>query len=363
MSGRPETVLIAGALGLVGRAALELFEARGDVEVIGLARRTPDFATRARFLAVDLTDRAATIAALAPLRGVTRVVYAALYEKPDLGRGWLEADQIATNEAMLRNLLDALEPGNPGLRRIAVLQGTKAYGVHLGQMPIPGRESAPRHIHPNFYWAQEDLLRARRDAGASWRFTILRPQAVIGFALGSAMNLLSAIGCYAAISRELGFPLAWPGSGQRVTEATDARLLARAIAWAGDNADGAVADETFNVTNGDVLLWQDLFPPVAERFGMRMGAPHPMSLAVLMADKGAVWQRIVQRHQLRPYTLDALIGSSWQFADFAFSRPGQTASLLSTLKIRQAGFADCIDSAVMLEEWLERLQRDRVLPR
>jgi nucleoside-diphosphate-sugar epimerase len=360
MSG---TVLIAGALGLVGRAALEEFDTRGELEMVALARRAPDFPTRARFLSLDLTNREATVAALGSLRGITRVVYAALFEKPELGAGWLEQDQIATNEAMLRNLLEAVEPGNPGLRHIAVLQGTKAYGVHLGQMPIPGKERASRHIHPNFYWAQEDLLRARRAAGASWRFTILRPQAVIGFALGSAMNFLSAIGCYAAICRELGFPLTYPGSGQRITEATDARLLAHAIAWAGDNADGAAADETFNVTNGDVLLWQDLFPLVAERFGMRMGSPHSMSLQVLMSDKAPVWQRIVERHQLRPYALETLIGSSWQFADFAFSRPGQTSSLLSTVKIRQAGFHDCIDSADMLDQWLERLQRESVLPR
>jgi nucleoside-diphosphate-sugar epimerase len=355
------TVLIAGALGLVGRAALEQFEAEGGWDIVGLARRSPEFDSAARFLSVDLTDRAATLAQLGPLRGVSRILYAALHEKPDLGRGWLEQDQIATNRAMLENLLDAVEPGNPGLAHLTVLQGTKAYGVHLGQMPIPGKESAPRHIHPNFYWAQEDLLRTRRAAGASWRFTILRPQAVIGWALGSAMNMLSALGCYAAISRELGFPLTWPGTGARITEVTDARLLARAIAWAGGAA--AAADETFNVTNGDVMLWQDLFPQVAERFGMRMGPAHPMSVQVLMSDKAPVWERIVRRHQLKPHALETLIGSSWQFADFAFSRPAQTASLLSTVKIRQAGFHDCIDTGVMLDEWLERLQRERVLPR
>jgi nucleoside-diphosphate-sugar epimerase len=232
--GAEGTVLIAGGLGLVGRAALEHFEFQEGWDVVALARRAPDFPTRARFLPVDLTDPADCRERLTPLRGVTRVVYAALFEKPELGKGWLEADQIATNLAMLTNLMDAVEPGNPGLRHVALLQGTKAYGVHLGQMPIPGKESAPRHIHPNFYWAQEDFIRARQ-AAAGWSFTIFRPQAIVGFALGSAMNLLSAIGAYAAISRELGLPLVYPGSGQRYTEATDARLLARAIAWAGED--------------------------------------------------------------------------------------------------------------------------------
>lgn len=354
------TVLIAGALGLVGRAALEHFEAQEGWEIHALARRTPDFPTRARFIPVDLTDAADCRARLGPLRGVTHIVYAALFEKPALTAGWLETDQIAVNLAMLTNLMDAVEPGNPGLRHVAMLQGTKAYGVHLGQMPIPGKESAPRHIHPNFYWAQEDFIRARQAAGAGWSFTIFRPQAVIGFALGSAMNLLSAIGAYAAISRELGLPLVWPGSGRRVTEATDARLLARAIAWAGGSP--AAANQTFNVTNGDVFLWQDLFPVVARVFGMEQGPPHPMPLPAIMADKGAVWDRIVERHGLLPYRLDGLIGSSWQFADFAFSRTGHTASLLSTIKIRQAGFHDCVDSAEMLEWWLRELQRRRVLP-
>jgi len=357
-SGTEGAVLVAGALGLVGRAALEHFEAQGR-DVVALARRAPDFPTRARFLSVDLTDGADCREKLSPLRGVSRIVYAALFEKPDLGKGWLEADQIATNLAMLTNLIDAVEPGNPELQHVALLQGTKAYGVHLGQMPIPGKESAPRHIHPNFYWAQEDFLRARQ-ASAAWSFTIFRPQAIVGFALGSAMNMLSAIGAYAAISRELGLPLIYPGSGQRYTEATDARLLARAIAWAGGTA--AAANETFNVTNGDVFLWQDLFPEVARRFGMETGPAHPMPLAVVMADKEPAWRRLVERHALRPYTLHQLIGSSWQFADFAFSRSGHNASLLSTIKIRQAGFHDCIDTAEMLDWWLGELQRRHVLP-
>lgn len=353
-------VLIAGALGIVGRAVLEHYEALPGWEIVALSRRAPDFPTRARFVSADLRDAADCRARLGGLRDVTHIVYCALHEKPELGKGWLESDQIATNAAMLAHLMDAVEPGNPGLRHVALLQGTKAYGVHLGQMPIPGKESAPRHIHPNFYWAQEDLIRARQAAGAGWSWTVLRPQAVIGYAAGSAMNLLAAMGAYAAISRELGLPLVWPGSGTRLTEATDARLLARAIAWAG--ASPAAANGTFNVTNGDVFDWQSLFPVLARVFGMEIGAPHPMSLVAVMADKAPVWRRIVERYGLAAPELDAMIGTSWQFADFAFSRPGQTASILSTIKIRQAGFGDCVDSAEMLEWWLRALQRRRILP-
>ncbi|GAC1339120.1 MAG: NAD-dependent epimerase/dehydratase family protein [Acetobacteraceae bacterium] len=352
MSG---TLLVAGASGIVGGAVLAHEAGRGR-DVIGLSRRTPTGAP-GRHIAVDLADPHDCAAKLSPLRGVTHLVYAALFEKPDLGAGWLDADQIATNLAMLRNLLDALDTA--GLQHVTLLQGAKAYGVHLGQIPIPARESAPRHLHPNFYWDQEDLLRAYQ-ADGGWRWTILRPQVVLGFAAGSAMNMVAAIGAYAAISRARGLPLVYPGQGHRVTEATDVRLLARAIAWAGETE--AAADQTFNVTNGDVLVWQNLWPVIARQFGMPVGLPHPMPLATIMPGHEPTWAEIVRRHGLAPTTLNGLVGSSWQFADFAFSRTHSAASLLSTIKIRQAGFADCIDTEDSLAFELQDLQRRRILP-
>ncbi|TGE01653.1 SDR family oxidoreductase [Methylobacterium nonmethylotrophicum] len=352
------TVLVAGAGGLVGRAVIEHDLGLGW-HVIALSRRPPEPATGAAHLSVDLTDAAQCRARLAEIRNLTHLVYAALYEKPDLTGGWLDDDQIAVNRAMLANLLDAVEPQNPGLRHLTLLQGAKAYGVHLGQIPVPARERAPRHIHPNFYWAQEDFLRARQ-AGKDWRFTILRPQVVLGFAHGSAMNMVAALGAYAAISRELGLPLAYPGTGTRVTEATDARLLARAVAWAGQSE--AAANQTYNVTNGDVLTWENLWPVVARAFRMEVGLPHPMPLSRIMPGRAATWQAIVARHNLTPLTLDRLVGASWQFADFAVSRTHSTASLLSTIKIRQAGFHDCIDTEDSLAWWLAHLQERRLLP-
>jgi nucleoside-diphosphate-sugar epimerase len=352
MSG---TVVIAGALGLVGGAALRRYVAEGW-KVIGLSRRTPGGNTGARFLALDLTDADACRAALSGL-GATHLVYSALYEKPELRAGWLDEEQMRINHAMLANCVAALE-GGP-LRHVTLLQGTKAYGVHLGQMPIPGKEDAPRHIHPNFYWRQEDELRERQ-RGRDWHWTVLRPQAVIGFALGSAMNLLSAIGTYAAVSRHLGLPLVFPGRGDRITEVTDARLLAEAILWAGHSE--AAGNRIFNVANGDVLTWRGLFPTVARVFGMQQGAPHPMPMPAVMADKEPVWREVVRQHGLQEHTLRELVGDSWQFADFAFSRDDQVASLVSSVKIRQAGFGDCIDTEAMLEWWLRDLQRQRILP-
>ena len=61
-------------------------------------------------------------------------------------------------------------------------------------------------------------------------------------------------------------------------------------------------------------------------------------------------------------TLDALVSGSWQFADFALSRTHSTSSLLSTIKIRQAGFNDCLDTEDSLSWWLAHMQKRRILP-
>jgi hypothetical protein len=58
-------------------------------------------------------------------------------------------------------------------------------------------------MSPNFYYDQEDFLRERQ-AGKDWSFTILRPEAVSGYAIGNPMNLIMAIGVYAAISKRVG---------------------------------------------------------------------------------------------------------------------------------------------------------------
>ena len=81
-----------------------------------------------------------------------------------------------------------------------------------------------------------------------------------------------------------------------------------------------------------------------------------------MPGREATWAQIVGRYRLEPLTLDALVGGSWQFADFAFSRTHSTSSLLSTIKIRQAGFNDCIDTEDSLAWWLAHWQARKLLP-
>jgi len=356
----PRRILVAGALGVVGRAVVAHFDGRPGWQVIGLSRRTPDFETGARFLSVDLRDAAACRALRSELRGVTHLAYAALHEKPELVRGWLEEDHAETNTAMLRHLLDALDPD--GLEHVALLQGTKAYGFHAGRpLRTPYKEDAPRADHTNFYFRQEDLLRARAER-AGFATTVLRPQVVCGVAVGSAMNLVATLGVYASVLRALGQPLHYPGHPDAVLELTDARILAEAVEWAA--ATPAAHGEVFNVVNGDVVAWRDFWPRLAAFFGMPLGEAMPLELEATMRAEASTWDRIVAEHDLRPHRMDELIGLSWQYAAFLWANPRLPPRpiLSSGIKIRRAGFTPCIDSEEMLLEHLRAMQDARLIP-
>ena len=357
-------VLIAGASGVIGSAAVEHFARQPGWSVIGVSRRRPDVAPGLSFehAPIDLTDAAACRAAVAAFEDVTHVVFAALFEKPGLVQGWFEADQMATNLAMMRNLMDPLLAAATQLRHVSVLQGTKAYGAHVHRMAIPARENTPRDPHDNFYWLQEDYIRAAQK-GADWSFTIWRPQVVFGAAHGVAMNLIPVLGAYAAICRELALPFYCPGEAGNIIEAVDTDLIARALHWAAEAP--AARGETFNITNGDVMVWENVWPAIARAVGLDPAFGHPLSLAQFLPAHADVWDRIVARHALRPIPMAALVGESHHYADLLFSwgaRQTPASTLVSTIKLRQSGFGDCVDTEVMFAHWLGVLADRRIIP-
>ena len=358
-----EHVLIAGATGVVGYAALKHFAQRGDCTVTAVSRRRPLESFGARFRSVDLTDAHACRALVEELGGVTRLVYAALYEKPGLYAGWLEADQIETNQRMLENLFEPLEGAAAGLRHVTLLQGTKAYGAHVRPIAVPAREDRDevRDV-ANFYWGQEAYLRARQ-ADRPWHFTILRPQIVFGLSIGAAMNLIPAIGVYAALRKQRGESLAYPGGVGPVLEAVDADLLARVIDWAGQTPEAR--DQIFNVANGDVFSWQHVWPAIADALGMQPGGPVPERLGDTMPARAAQWDVVRKEYDLTSPGLRDFVGESFHYADFVMahgSEGGLPPALVSTVKLRQAGFHEVMDTEAMFRKWFALLQEKRMLP-
>jgi nucleoside-diphosphate-sugar epimerase len=359
-----KVVLVVGASGLVGYAAMKHFSGEPDCEVIAVSRRRPDETFGARFIPADLMDTHSCAEVFVTLERVTHVVYAALYERPGLIAGWSDAEQIAVNDRMLRNLMEPLVKGARRLSHVSLLQGTKAYGSHVRPMKVPAREGrSEMREQPNFYWNQEDYLR-QKQRGQDWHFSIFRPVLIVGYSQGSAMNVIPAIGAYAAMLKEAGKPLHYPGGPPRVGQAVDADLLARCMAWAGESA--VAHNETFNVANGDVYCWQNIWPAIAGALGMEPGEAVPCSLATEILPREAEWTRIRSKHKLVSPDLQSFVGLSFQYADYqmGFGRTEPPPpSFSSTIKLMQAGFHEVMDTEVMFVKWLRAFQDARLLPR
>jgi nucleoside-diphosphate-sugar epimerase len=350
-AGAPQ-VLVVGPHGVTGSAITARLGTDAGWDLLTASRRKTSPGYEARHVSVDLLDPGAARAALADLGEVTHLVYAGYLERPTMG------ETTAPNVAMLMNALDALQAAGAPLQRVVLIGGGKSYGEHLGPYKTPAKETDARVLGPIFYNEQEDLLAERaRSAGFTW--TVLRPDVVIGFSTGSAMNLLTAIAVFAALSKEAGVPLRFPGSAAAWTalhQFTDADLLASATEWALSSE--RAADEIFNVLNGDLFRWEHLWADIARAFDMAVSAPQPMSLQEQMADKRPAWDALVRRHQLQPVAYDEI--AAWAFADGVWNAGFDMVQ--STIKIRQAGFADCVDSHESLIGHLIRLRERRYVP-
>jgi nucleoside-diphosphate-sugar epimerase len=357
-------VVIAGASGFVGSAAAREFAAAGW-RVIGLSRRPPAQAFNGvEHTSVDLRDPAACQRVTATLAETTHLIYAAVNETPgDLVSSWLDPTHAARNGLMFENLFTALLESARHLQHVTLVHGTKAYAVHRADRPapVPLRETLPRPDHDDFYFRQEDCVWSRARS-ASWHWTVFRAPMIAGGGRGSNLNALLAIAVFAVLRKEAGLRLPFPGAGANlgVMEMVDVDLLARAVAWSAQAP--TARDQIFNIANGDAYVWPDLWPVIAGEIGLPVGEPQPMSVRSYIDERAGAWSRIVGRHGLRvPEDPAAFLGESASLADFALGNCARTV-LTSTIKIRQAGFHDCIDTAHSVVKWIRRWREAGMLP-
>lgn len=356
MTAAAGTALVLGAGGVVGGAVLDHFAAQEDWITIAASRQPPEAGgrsgVRVRRMPVDLLDAADCRAKLAENPEVTHIYFAA-YKKAAT-----PAEEAETNLAMLTNLIDAAEREAPGLHHVNLVHGQKWYGNHLGPYRTPAKEDDPRHMPPNFYYDQQDFIDARQ-RGKDWTWSAVRVQAPLAFSLGSPMNQVLIVGLYGSICRALGQPLNFPGPQgcfDALYQVTDPGLLGRAMQWM--STQPQCANRAFNVTNGDFFRWRNFWPRLADFFGVPLGEVRPRSLAEMMADKGPIWNRIVAEHGLQQYRMEQLV--DWRWGDFVFGSAFDNVS--STIRIRQSGFHDCMDSEDCYLRALTKLRDLRVIP-
>ncbi|MBT9384401.1 SDR family oxidoreductase [Pseudooceanicola sp. CBS1P-1] len=352
MARTNKVALVIGANGVIGGNLIRHLQTLEDWEVIGVSRRGGVPGARLRYIRADLLDAEDTRRKLSGLHGVTHVFYAAYQDRP----GW--ADLVPPNLAMLTHVIDAIEPVAPALEHVSLMQGYKVYGAHLGPFKTPARESDAHHMPPEFNIDQQQFLE-RRQQGKRWSWSALRPSVVVGFGLGNPMNLTMAIAVYATMSKALGLPLRFPGrpgAYHSLLEMTDADLLARATVWAA--TEPACANQAFNITNGDLFRWSEMWPKIARAFDLEVAPPLPMTLATIMADKAPLWADLVARHGLAEP--DYARVSSWGFADAVFG--WDYDFFADGSKARRLGFHDFIDTEAMFLGAFDELRARRIIP-
>lgn len=358
-------LLVVGASGVIGSALVEHVARLQDWRVYALSRRAPQTDSSARFerLPVDLNLKLDCEEALSPLRStITHVVYAAVHERPGLVSGWLDPAVMQLNLEMLKNVLESLR-GSDSLRSVIIMQGTKAYGAHVHPILLPAIEDGPRDPHANFYWLQEDYLR-EVSAREGWTWTIFRPQIVLGGACGVSMNPIPMIAAYAAICREEGIPCGFPGAHMGIWEAADARLVARACIWAFESA--AARNQIFNITNGDVWVPGHRWPEICAMLNVEPGPQRPVDFVQFVIEKVGVWKQVVRKEKLQTIELSALAGESHHYLNMILCNGQPSApwppALVSTIKLRQAGFHDCISSLESMRHWFGWLAQRKLMP-
>lgn len=347
-----KVALVVGANGVIGGNLINHLVTLDDWQIIGLSRRGGISTDRVSYVAVDLLDAADTQSKLTPLTEVTHIFYAAYQDRPS----WSEL--VAPNLAMLTNVVDAIVPVASALAHINLMQGYKVYGAHLGPFKTPARETDANHMPPEFNIDQQDFLE-RRQVGQRWSWSALRPSVVIGVGLGNPMNLAIAIAVYASMSKALGLPLRFPGKPgayDSLIEMTDAGLLARAMVWAATTP--ACANQAFNITNGDLFRWSEMWPKIAAFFNLEVAPTLPMSLSTIMADKGGLWADLVTTHGLDDNTYQSV--SSWPFADAVFS--WNYDFFADGSKARRYGFHEHVNTEEMFMAVFEELRARKIIP-
>jgi nucleoside-diphosphate-sugar epimerase len=250
----------------------------------------------------DLTKAEDVQSNLGKLKGITHIFYVTWVSKES------EEENCKVNREMFQNVLTAVQKGQNDLKYVYLQTGTKHYGNWLGPsagQKTPAREEDPRLKAPIFYYHQEDVL-FKENEGKSWTWNVARPSTIIGFTTKTAMNLGMTIAVYAHVLKELKQPLIFPYSERAyraLREFTDSRLLVKFIEWMapddirkGTYQKKLVPNEPFNLNNGDYYRMEDLWPKIANYFGMEAKlADKPTTVYDLMKGKEEVWDRVVQK--------------------------------------------------------------------
>ena len=347
--------LIGGITGAVGSALARELCSRENWEVNGISRNASGWPIEGvNYVQMDLNDQNSLKKGMSVFKKVTHLFYC--------GRA-THAEQVLENAEdnlrLLDHLVRSVEEVAENLEHVHLVQGGKYYGVHVGPFPTPASEDDTRAPIPNFNYDQQDYL-VQRSQDSNWSWSSSRPNTLLHYSPHISRNIVSTLGSYAAICRELGASLDFPGNPgafESITQMTTIELLAKGIAWM--VTEEQCRNEAFNLTNTDVFRWNHLWPKIAKCFDMPYGSVRPLKLEEVMSERDDVWKVICNKNDLKTSRLDQV--ANWGFADATLERYWD--EILSHNKCRSMGFDEWDETENRFIQLLKHYQESKILPK
>ncbi|KAF2008563.1 hypothetical protein BU24DRAFT_474988, partial [Aaosphaeria arxii CBS 175.79] len=321
---------------------------------------------------IDLTKPVQEVARLLKEKiedaeGITHVFYAAYIQTGDF------ESLKKINCDLLKVAVEAVEQVSSKLKTIILQTGGKGYGLEfpkeVGIHP-PLREDMPRIPEPYaskiFYYTQYDLL-AKLSEGKAWTFSEVRPDGIVGFTpTSNAMNMAQGIALYLSIYREVhgkDAVVPFPGEehGYHSTHTdTFQDILAKMEIYAAANIDKCGNGGVFNVADGKTVTWAQVWPKLAEHFGLKGQGPIentvPMETFVKSNDKA--WKVLVDKYGLKEKVVEEQNWGHVHFmlVQFDFNREYDLS------RSRAVGFAEEIDTVKGYIITWDRMRTAKMLP-
>ena len=403
MSQKPHDPLaiVAGATGVAGRSMVDHLVHQGW-KVLAISRRIEaDPRPNVEAIAVDIGDSDALAQALSGHR-VTHLFYCvqyrdqlarssqvtqikkmrsqlelvskllpvmrfipgathALYRKVAKEAG--SADPNRRNLHFFRTLTSVLEHDPHALMHVSLLTGGKHYGMHLGPALYPQYSShfvedeTPRAPGPNWYYDVEDYIESHQP---TWTWTTFRPSFIIGYARNAPYNFGTTVAVYASLRKARGEPLTFFGdteAGQIQWDVSSADQMAEMMLQAADQP--KAHRQAFNCTAGQSFSWNELWPKLAEWFGMEAHfEPDGFAVRPFFEENADLWSELTTQHHLEPHSLAAL--SSDDFVDRAMAMNWDAT--YSMTKARQAEIWTPREPSEVFTQLFNQLVRHRIIP-
>lgn len=225
------------------------------------------------------------------------------------------------NRANTSQSVEGVSQACPDLSKFHLQTGYKYYMPAFTAEkfpPRPFREDAERqsHVRDFFYYHQEDKLKEVAER-CDWSWTVSRPCAITGFSKGNWMSVAVTMALYVFGCREFGEQLHFPGpmlcyvmDYDNSTASNNAEFQLYCVEHAHNQA--------FNIHDGQPYQFSNLWPKLAEYFGVAVPKPPAQDVDVKEDELLKVvhsvkewaemhkedFPKLVQKYNLDPHTFE-----------------------------------------------------------